>query len=110
MAKVRLGLVGKPNAGKSTLFSAITSRAAEIGSYPFTTIKPNIGLGFIETKCPDTEIGTTCNPREGSCSGGIRQIPIEIIDVPGRIQESLEWSDSGNRPGCRSRRALLSAA
>ncbi len=109
MAKVRLGLVGKPNAGKSTLFSAITSRAAEIGSYPFTTIKPNIGLGFIETKCPDTEIGTTCNPREGSCSGGIRQIPIEIIDVPGLIEGASQGKGMGNEflENVRESEALL---
>lgn len=109
MAKVRLGLVGKPNAGKSTLFSAITARAAEIGNYPFTTIKPNIGLGFIEAKCPETEIGTTCNPREGSCSGGIRRIPVEIIDVPGLIEGASLGKGMGNEflENVRESEALL---
>lgn len=96
MSRVKIGLVGKPNVGKSTLFSAITANAAEIGNYPFTTLKPNAGVGTITTKCPEVEIGKKCNPREGSCEEGIRKVPIEVIDVPGLIEGASSGKGMGN--------------
>ena len=53
---LKIGLIGKPNAGKSTLFSAITSIDVDIANYPFTTIKPNVGISFIKDQCPENEI------------------------------------------------------
>ena len=41
---MRIGLVGKPNVGKSTAFAALTESAVEIANYPFTTLKPNLGM------------------------------------------------------------------
>ena len=41
-----IGIVGKPNVGKSTFFAAATMASAEIAAYPFTTIKPNKGVGY----------------------------------------------------------------
>ena len=78
-----IGLVGAPNKGKSTLFSAITTVDAEIADYPFTTIKPNMGVGYVATNCPESAIGAKCNPRNSLCSGSMRMIPISIIDVAG---------------------------
>ena len=96
MKRIKIGLVGKPNVGKSTIFSAITRTPAEIGNYPFTTIKPNLGVTFIEHTCPETELGQKCNPKEGTCVNGTRMIPVEIIDVPGLIPGASEGKGMGN--------------
>ncbi|MEM0157580.1 MAG: YchF-related putative GTPase [Thermoplasmataceae archaeon] len=93
---VKIGLVGKPNVGKSTIFSAMTRSHADIANYPFTTLKPNVGITYIETMCPHTEIGKQCNPREGYCENGIRRVPIEIIDVPGLIPGASQGKGMGN--------------
>ena len=50
-----IGLVGKPSAGKSTFFKAATLAEAEIANYPFTTIKPNHGIGFVKIGCVEKE-------------------------------------------------------
>ena len=80
-----IGLVGAPNKGKSTLFSAITTVDAEIADYPFTTIKPNMGVGYVAANCPESAIGAKCNPRNSLCSGSRRMVPISIIDVAGLV-------------------------
>lgn len=95
-SQVKIGLVGKPNAGKSTLFSAICTTSAEIGAYPFTTIKANVGASFIQVMCPHVQFGKECNPNFGSCVDGKRLIPVEIIDIPGLIEGASEGKGMGN--------------
>ncbi len=46
---VEIGVVGKPNVGKSTFFNAASQGHAETGAYPFTTINPNNAVGFVRT-------------------------------------------------------------
>src|SRR5256885_11253084 len=60
-------IVGKPNVGKSTFFSAATLAPAQIANYPFTTIEPNRGTAFIRVPCPHVELGKPCSPIHGGC-------------------------------------------
>ena len=48
-----IGIVGKANVGKSTFFKAATLAEVETANYPFTTIKPNHGTGFVRVDCVD---------------------------------------------------------
>ena len=45
-----IGIVGKPNCGKSTFFKSMTMAETETGNYPFVTIKPNHGVGYVKIK------------------------------------------------------------
>ncbi|MBT7938655.1 MAG: hypothetical protein HN696_05780, partial [Euryarchaeota archaeon] len=55
---MRIGLVGKPNVGKSTFFSAATQSKVDIANYPFCTIDPNVGVAFLPAPltCPCAEL------------------------------------------------------
>ena len=72
---MQIGVVGKPNTGKSTFFSASTLIDVEMQNYPFTTIEPNKGTGFVRVECVDKEFDVKCNPRTGSRVKGIRFVP-----------------------------------
>ncbi len=92
-----VGVVGKPNVGKSTLFKAATLADAEIANYPFATIKPNTGVGFIRVDCADKEFGKQCHPRTGYCVQGLRFVPIQMIDVAGLVPGAHEGRGMGNQ-------------
>jgi len=92
-----IGVVGKPNTGKSTLFKAATLAEAEIANYPFATIKPNSGVGFIKIDCVDQEFGRQCDPRTGYCSKGKRFVPVQLIDVAGLVPGAHEGKGLGNQ-------------
>ena len=82
---MRIGLVGKPNVGKSTLFSAATLAKVDIANYPFCTIEPNVGVAFIEARkpCPCKDI------RQRQESEG-RLPPISEDDFGKGVYVSLE--------------------
>ncbi len=92
-----VGIVGKPNSGKSTFFSAATLVSAQIASYPFTTIKPNRGMGQIKVKCACREFNVKCNPQNAVCKNGIRFLPIELLDVAGLVPGAHEGRGMGNQ-------------
>jgi len=92
-----IGIVGKANVGKSTFFKALTLAEVEIANYPFTTIKPNHGFGFVKIRCVDREFNVQCNPREGYCTEGWRFVPVELIDVAGLVPGAYLGKGMGNQ-------------
>ncbi|UCG36439.1 MAG: redox-regulated ATPase YchF [Candidatus Bathyarchaeota archaeon] len=92
-----IGIVGKPNVGKSTFFSAATLAPAEIANYPFTTIKPNRGVGYLRSPCVHDEFGVEDNPANSLCVDGIRLIPVELIDCAGLVPGAWQGRGLGNQ-------------
>lgn len=115
---MRIGLVGKPNVGKSTFFSAATLAKVDIANYPFCTIDPNVGVAFLAAPqpCPckdlrerleadgrmdtvsddDPRKGSICEPRTGTCIGHVRLVPTFLVDVAGLVPGASEGRGRGN--------------
>jgi hypothetical protein len=94
---IKIGIVGKPNVGKSTFFNAATHGHAQVAEYPFTTINSNQGVMYVRTPCPCKEFGLKCTPRNSICSEGIRFVPLEVIDVAGLVPGAHEGKGLGNK-------------
>lgn len=92
-----IGIVGKPNVGKSTFFKAATLAEVEIANYPFVTIKPNEGVGYVKIKSVAKEFGKEPNPREGYYLDGWRFVPVKLIDVAGLVPGAHEGKGMGNQ-------------
>ncbi len=92
-----LGVVGKPNTGKSTFFKAATLAETEIANYPFATIKPHHGVGFVRLPCADTFFGVQCQPRIGYCQDHQRFVAIDLLDVAGLVPGAHEGAGMGNQ-------------
>ncbi len=92
-----VGVVGKANVGKSTFFKAATLAEVEIANYPFATIKPNSGVGYVKLECADKHFGVHCNPRDGYCIDNKRFVPCEMIDVAGLVPGAHEGNGMGNQ-------------
>ena len=92
-----VGIIGAPNKGKSTLFSALTSGEAKIANYPFTTIDPNKGVAYVSEECAEKKIGKKCKPRNSLCENGMRLVPVNIIDVAGLVPGAHEGKGMGNQ-------------
>jgi len=99
MNKMEIGIVGKPNVGKSTFFKALTMAEAEIASFPFTTIKANIGVGYarVECACKSFSIEVECNPKNSICKEKNRFVPVKVIDVAGLVPGAHEGKGLGNQ-------------
>jgi ribosome-binding ATPase YchF (GTP1/OBG family) len=94
---MQIGIVGKPNVGKSTFFSACSLAKAEIASYPFTTIEPNRGVTWVRAKCPHVDFNVQCAPKNSKCKNNIRYVPAEIIDVAGLVPGAHKGRGLGNK-------------
>jgi len=91
-----VGIVGRPNVGKSTFFKAATLVDVLIANYPFATIKPNHGIGYV--KIPDlaAEFDKVSDPREGYVKNKQRFVPVELMDVAGLVEGASEGKGLGN--------------
>ncbi|WP_297090781.1 redox-regulated ATPase YchF [Thermococcus sp.] len=94
---MEIGVVGKPNVGKSTFFSAATLVDVQIANYPFTTINANVGVTYAIAEHPCRELGCTPNPQNYEYRDGKALIPIKMIDVAGLVPGAHEGRGLGNK-------------
>lgn len=87
---MKLGIVGLPNVGKSTLFNAITSAGAESANYPFCTIEPNVGVVSV----PDKRLDVLA---EMNKSKKIVPTAIEFFDIAGLVKGASKGEGLGNK-------------
>ncbi|MEE9323557.1 MAG: redox-regulated ATPase YchF [Candidatus Aenigmarchaeota archaeon] len=92
-----IGIVGKTNTGKSTIFKALTLVDVEISNRVFTTIKPNHAVGFVKAECPEEKAKSKCKPNLGFCNESFRFIPVELLDVAGLVPGAHTGKGLGNK-------------
>lgn len=87
---MKVGLIGLPNAGKSTLFNAMTTAGAVTATYPFTTIEPNVGVATV----PDERLD-----RVADIAGCERRVPavVNFVDIAGLVEGASRGEGLGNQ-------------
>jgi len=88
--KVKLGVVGLPNVGKSTLFNAITKAGAQAANYPFCTIEPNVGVVAV----PDERLSVLA---QMSASKKVTPASLEFVDIAGIVRGASKGEGLGNK-------------
>ncbi|ELZ38953.1 redox-regulated ATPase YchF [Halorubrum tebenquichense] len=92
---ITVALAGKPNAGKSTFYTAATEADVDVANYPFTTIDANRGVTHVRTRCPCLDREERCGSEH--CREGKRYVPIELLDVAGLVPGAHEGKGLGNQ-------------
>ena len=87
---MKIGIVGLPNVGKSTMFNAITNAGAECANYPFCTIEPNIGVVPVPDNRLD-ELAKIYNPQK------VTHAIIEFVDIAGLVKGASKGEGLGNK-------------
>jgi len=87
---MKVGIVGLPNVGKSTLFKALTKNPVDIANYPFCTIEPNVGI----VKVPDERLEKLAKMSQ---SAKIVPTVIEFVDIAGLVKGAAEGEGLGNK-------------
>ena len=87
---MKIGIVGLPNVGKSTLFKALTKNPVDINNYPFCTIEPNVGI----VKVPDSRL---LKLSEMSQSKKVVPTVIEFVDIAGLVKGASTGEGLGNK-------------
>ncbi len=87
---MKLGIVGLPNVGKSTLFNAITNAGAQSANYPFCTIEPNVGVVAVPDKRLD-KLAEMYNPKK------VTPAVIEFVDIAGLVRGASKGEGLGNK-------------
>ena len=87
---MKLGIVGLPNVGKSTLFNAITKAGADAANYPFCTIDPNVGIALVPDKRLDV-LAEMYHPKKYTPA------VIEFVDIAGLVKGASKGEGLGNK-------------
>ncbi len=87
---IKIGIVGLPNVGKSTLFNALTAAEIAAENYPFCTIDPNVGV----VPVPDLRLGTVAEIAE---SANVIPTTIEFVDIAGLVKGAADGEGLGNQ-------------
>jgi len=87
---MKLGIVGLPNVGKSTLFNAITKAGAEIANYPFCTIEPNVGIVPVPDERLD-KLAEMYKPEK------VTPATVEFVDIAGLVKGASKGEGLGNK-------------